>query len=124
MPHPDEAADCATRIAEWRRVLALMRAEGWETYESARDETGSRRAAAYENWRQGVITRAQENKQRQRDAVHELDVDLRLDAATGRRVRGLGARYGVSPERLLAQLAERAVVTGNTTVTVPPFTPS
>ncbi|GAA2264998.1 hypothetical protein GCM10010232_66500 [Streptomyces amakusaensis] len=125
LPDPEvDAADCAARVSEWRRVLTLMRAEGWETYQSARDETGSRRAAAYENWRQGIITRAQEDEQRRRDAVHELDIDLRLDAATGRRIRGLCARYGISPERLLAQLAERAAVTDDGTVTVEPFTPS
>ncbi|MFJ4767492.1 hypothetical protein ACIP88_00015 [Streptomyces uncialis] len=120
----DEAADCAARVSEWRRVLALMRAKGWESYESARDETGSQRAADYENWRQSVITRAQEDEQRRRDAVHELDVDLRLDAATGRRIRGLCARYGITPEQLLAQLAGRAIVTGDGTVAVEPFTPS
>nr|WP_238937259.1 hypothetical protein [Streptomyces clavuligerus] len=124
-PDPEvEAAGCAARVSEWRRVLTLTRTAGRDTYQLAQDEVGSRCAADHETWRQGVITRAQQDEQRRRDAVHELDIDLRLDATTGQRVRGLCARYGVTPEQFLAQLAGRAVVTGDGTVAVEPFTPS
>ncbi|WP_329011944.1 hypothetical protein [Streptomyces sp. NBC_00690] len=127
MPDPEvEAADCAARVAEWRHVLDLTRAQNWESYVPARDEVGSRCAADYESWRQSVLTRARETEQRQRDAVHELNADIRLNATIGRRIRSLSLsqRYGITPEQLLTQLAGQAVMTGDGTVAVEPFTPS
>ncbi|MFI6530718.1 hypothetical protein [Streptomyces uncialis] len=124
MPDPDvEAADCAARVVEWRRVAALMTAQGWAAYEPENDVVGHRCAVEYDAWRQTTLERLQQDEQEQRDAAEEIRAEVWLNAESSRRVRALCSRFGVSPERLLAQVAEHTRPGDGGTVTVTPFTP-
>ncbi|MEV8335471.1 hypothetical protein OG275_00005 [Streptomyces niveus] len=61
---------------------------------------------------------------RRREAADELRMELWLSAAPSRLIRTVAGRTGLQPAQVLAQLAERIVVSEDGTVSVPPFTPT
>ncbi|MFF4323710.1 hypothetical protein [Streptomyces sp. NPDC001568] len=107
-----------------RRVSLLMEASGWGAYEPERDVQGSEWARERDERRQVVLSgHAAELAQRQGER-DELRAELWLSAGSGRLIRGAAVRAGLRPVEVLAQLAERVVVSGDGTVSVPSFSPS
>ncbi|GDY80703.1 hypothetical protein SAV31267_101880 [Streptomyces avermitilis] len=53
-----------------------------------------------------------------------MQAELWLSAGPGRRIRAVADLSGLQPAQILAQLAERVVVSEDGTVSVPPFMPS
>ncbi|GAA2262258.1 hypothetical protein GCM10010232_62210 [Streptomyces amakusaensis] len=103
-----------------------MREEGWEIYRPEEDRQGSEWQAAYDAWHEFTRARLEQAEQQRRDALVEIRTEVWLSADTSRRVRALCEQTGLTPERLLAQLADHARLTGNgtATVAVAPFTPN
>lgn len=62
--------------------------------------------------------------EQRREAAEELRAEVWLSAGPSRRLRAVAARAGVTPERVLALLAERVIVGEDGTVSVAPFVPS
>ncbi|MFD7541819.1 hypothetical protein [Streptomyces sp. NPDC059819] len=58
---------------------------------------------------------------RRREEADELRAELWLSAAPSRLIRAAADRAGLMPSQVLAQLAERVVVSADGTVSVPPF---
>ncbi|MET7828967.1 hypothetical protein ABZT23_30375 [Streptomyces sp. NPDC005386] len=58
-----------------------------------------------------------------RDEQDELRAEWGLAADVSRRLRAIAGRVGVSPEQVLAQLAEHARMNDSGMVTVEPFLP-
>ncbi|MFJ9214454.1 hypothetical protein [Streptomyces sp. NPDC102264] len=61
---------------------------------------------------------------RRREEADELRMELWLSAAPGRLLRAVAGRTGLQPAQVLAQLAERIVVSEEGSVSVPPFAPT
>ncbi|MER7050043.1 hypothetical protein [Streptomyces jumonjinensis] len=121
---PEELAELwAARHHEWRRVQALMETSGWKTYEPEQDAEGSARARERETQRTAFIASQTAHQERLREAKDELRAEAWLSAPAGRRIRALAARARLTPDQIVAQLAEHAVVGEDSTVSVPAFTP-
>ena len=118
------AAVWAAKHAEWQRVRDLMPQAGWGAYEPERDTQGSKWAQEREERRDGALTARAAFEARRREEADELRAELWLSAAPGRLIRAAADRAGLMPAQVLAQLAERVVVSKDGTVSVPPFTPS
>ncbi|PZH20266.1 hypothetical protein C1I97_01375 [Streptomyces sp. NTH33] len=110
--------------AEWRRVRDLMAAAGWGVYEPERDAQGSVWAREREERLAGALAGQAALGERQGEEADELRAEVWLSAAPGRLVRAVAYRAGLRPSQVLAELAERIVVSEDGTVSVPPFTPS
>ncbi|MFE3770921.1 hypothetical protein [Streptomyces sp. NPDC059122] len=124
-PDPEELAeDWAARHAEWRRVQTLVEASGWETYEPGRDSASSAWAAEREARRAQALAAHAAHQERRREAADELHTEVWLSAGPSRRLRALASRAGLTPQEILAQLAERMIVGEDGTVSVQPFRPS
>lgn len=122
---PEGLADiCAAKHAEWRRVRDLMAAAGWGAFEADQDHQGSKWAQEREERREGALAARAAFEARRREEADELRAELWLSAAPSRLIRAVADRAGLKPAQVLAQLAERVVVSQDGTVSVPPFTPS
>ncbi|MFE9989785.1 hypothetical protein ACFYRK_23325 [Streptomyces sp. NPDC005381] len=108
------------RLEEWRRVAALLEAQGHATYEPAQDRQGTLWAGEREQRRRDALKRREGWLARQRD---EQRAELWLAADVSRRLRAIAGRAGISPEQVLAQLAEHARMNDSGMVTVEPFLP-
>lgn len=123
-PDPQELADrWAALLTEWQRVAAHLAASGAGLYDGDRDETGSAWAREREERRATALRNHAAWTEQQREQRHELRTELWLSAAAGRRIRAAAARAGLTPNEILAQLAERATVDDDGAVSVAPFTP-
>ncbi|CQR59301.1 hypothetical protein [Streptomyces leeuwenhoekii] len=118
------AAVWAAKHVEWQRVRDLMAQAGWGAYEPERDAQGSMWAQERDERRSGALAAQAAFEARRRAEVDELRTELWLSAAHSRLIRAVADRAGLMPAQVLAQLAERVVVSEDGTVSVPPFTPS
>ncbi|WP_406396823.1 hypothetical protein [Streptomyces uncialis] len=114
----------AAKHVEWRRIQALMNASGWAAYDPSKDTQGSAWAQEREARRAGFLEQQAAHWQQRQDAKDELQTEVWLTAPAGRRIRALAARARLSPDQIVAQLAEHAVIGEDGTVSVPAFTPS
>ncbi|MGY1456974.1 hypothetical protein [Streptomyces sp. SS8] len=113
---------------EWRRIGYVMEEEGLGTYEPERDPTAVRwaregQAARLERARGEEAVRERRAQARQ-DRAGELVLDFPLDAETSRQLRTYAATQGVTPQRLVGLLAERARTTSEGLIEVTPFAAS
>ncbi|WP_405466553.1 hypothetical protein OG333_38465 (plasmid) [Streptomyces anulatus] len=123
-PDPEEQADrWAALLTEWRRVSAHLAASGAGVYDGDLDEKGSAWAREREERRSTALRNHAAWTEQQREKRDELCAELWLGAAAGRRVRAVAARAGLTPDEILAQLAERVSVDDDGAVSVAPFTP-
>ncbi|WP_257139771.1 hypothetical protein [Streptomyces sp. or20] len=123
-PDPEELADrWAALLTEWRRVAAHLAGSGAGVYDGDLDEKGCAWAREREERRSAVLRNQAAWTERQREERDELQVELWLGAAAGRRVRAAAARAGLTPNEVLAQLGERVSVDDDGAVSVAPFTP-
>ncbi|MEU0690066.1 hypothetical protein [Streptomyces uncialis] len=113
----------AAKHIEWRRVRSLMESSGWTVYESEQDVEGTAWAQECEAHRAGFLEQQAAHQARRRDEKDKLRAEVWLTAPAGRRIRTLAARAGVCPDRVVAQLAEHAVLGEDGMVSVPDFTP-
>ncbi|MFG2441040.1 hypothetical protein [Streptomyces sp. NPDC048508] len=111
------------RLVEWRRIAALLESQGHATYEPAQDHQGTLWAGEREQRRREALTRQEGWLAQQRDERDELRTELWLAADVSRRLRAIAARTGVSPEQVLAQLAEHARMNDSGMVKVDAFLP-
>ncbi|MFD9584894.1 hypothetical protein ACFWBM_09465 [Streptomyces sp. NPDC059980] len=111
------------RLEERRRVAALLESEGQATYEPAQDRQGTLWAGEREQRRRDALTRQEGWLAQQRDEQDELRTELWLAADVSQRLRAIAGRAGISPEQVLAQLAEHARINDSGMVTVEPFLP-
>ncbi|MFD3330877.1 hypothetical protein [Streptomyces sp. NPDC058701] len=118
------AAVWAAKHRKWRRVSLLMDASGRDAYEPERDVQGCEWARERDERRQGVLSGHAAQLVRRQDEQDELRAELWLSAGSGRLIRAAAAWAGLRPVEVLAQLAERVVVGGDGTVSVPPLSPS
>ncbi|MER5974516.1 hypothetical protein ABT112_33250 [Streptomyces sp. NPDC002055] len=122
---PEELAErWAAQHGEWRRVQALMEASGWAVYEPERDSAGSAWAAERTVRRERAITAHAAHLEQRRAAADEVQGEVWVPAGAGRLLRQAASRAGLTPQEVLAQLAERVVVGENGAVSVAPFIPS
>ncbi|MEU2907954.1 hypothetical protein ABZ771_34570 [Streptomyces globisporus] len=123
-PDPQELADrWAALLTEWQRIAAHLTACGAGLYDGDQDETGSAWARERENRRTTALQSHAAWTEQQRQARDELRAELWLSASAGRRIRAAAARAGLTPNEILAQLAERVSVDDDGAVSVAPFTP-
>ncbi|MFF0190818.1 hypothetical protein [Streptomyces sp. NPDC005244] len=111
------------RLVEWRRIAALLESKGYATYEPAQDPQGTAWVGEREQRRRDALTRQEGWLAQQRDEQDELRAELWLAADVSRRIRAIAARAGLSPEQVLAQLAEHACMNDRGMVSVEPFLP-
>lgn len=122
---PERLADIwAAKHGEWRRVRNLMLQAGWGAYGPERDTQGSMWDQDRAERRENALAGAAALQARRREAAEELRVELWLSAAPSRLVRAVAGRTGLQPGQVLAQLAERIVVSEDGSVSVPPFAPA
>ncbi|MEU4181516.1 hypothetical protein [Streptomyces sp. NPDC026589] len=121
---PQELADrWAALLTEWRRVAAHLAASGAGVYDGDQDEKGSAWAREREERRTTALRTHAAWTEQQREKRDELCAEVWLGAAAGRRVRAAAARAGLTPNEILAQLAERVSVDDDGALAVAPFTP-
>ncbi|MEV5259911.1 hypothetical protein AB0L02_17875 [Streptomyces anulatus] len=121
---PQELADrWAALLTEWRRVAAHLHASGAGVYDGDLDKTGCAWAREREERRSTALREHAAWMERQREKRDELQADLWLGAAPGRRIRTAAALAGLTPIEVLAQLVERVSVDDDGAVSVAPFTP-
>ncbi|MFD5724436.1 hypothetical protein [Streptomyces sp. NPDC127036] len=109
------------RLVEWRRIGALLEAEGYATYEPGQDDQGTLWAGEREQRRRDALIRQEGWLAQRRDEQDELRAELWLAADVSRRLRSIAGRAGISPEQVLAQLAEHARMNDDGMVMVEPF---
>ncbi|MDQ1032773.1 hypothetical protein QF035_010355 [Streptomyces umbrinus] len=119
----DLAEQWVARHTEWRRITALMDAQGWPVYSPERDVQGSTWARERDAQWEGALARRAAWQMERQDARDELKAQLWLPADASRRLRAIATRTGLSPEQVLAQLADRVRMNDNGTLTVDAFTP-
>ncbi|MFJ6393911.1 hypothetical protein ACIQJT_40770 [Streptomyces sp. NPDC091972] len=117
------AAVWTARHTEWRRVAALMEQEGWPVYAPEQDVKGSEWAQKRDTARDGALARQAAWQKERQDARDELQAHVWLPADASRRLRAIAARTGLTPEQILAQLAEHVRLTEDGALTAGPFTP-
>ncbi|MFH8365143.1 hypothetical protein ACH4FV_36965 [Streptomyces anulatus] len=123
-PDPEVLADrWAALLTEWQRVAAHLTASGAGRYDGDQDEKGCAWAREREERRSTALRNHAAWTEQQREKRDELCAELWLGAATGRRVRAVAARAGLTPNEILAQLAGRVSVDDDGAVSVAPFTP-
>ncbi|MFJ9570754.1 hypothetical protein [Streptomyces bacillaris] len=104
------------RHTEWQRLLELVTASGAPLYEPGLDPQVTAWTEQRREQRQQVqaaeeaarAERAARAKAAWQERVDELQLELALDAATGRRVRAWAQRYGLTPGQVVAQLVQHA----------------
>ncbi|MFD5681443.1 hypothetical protein [Streptomyces bacillaris] len=97
-----------------------MQASGWDTYKPEQDVEGTLWAQEREERRAGSLARQHSAPGAGRG---RLRADIRLSARAGRLIRALAARTGLTPDQVVAQITENAVLSDDGAVSVPPFTP-
>ncbi|GDY80702.1 hypothetical protein SAV31267_101870 [Streptomyces avermitilis] len=95
-----------------------MTEAGWGVYEPERDAQGSEWARDREDRRAGALAAGAAFEARRREGPDELQAELWLSAGPGRRIRAVADLSGLQPAQILAQLAERVVVSEDGTVSV------
>ncbi|MEV8413117.1 hypothetical protein AB0P45_05785 [Streptomyces niveus] len=122
---PERLADIwAAKHAEWRRVRDLMVAASWGAYGPEGDTQGSKWAQDRAKQRENALAEAAAFTARRREEADELRMELWLSAAPSRLIRTVAECAGLQPAQVLAQLAERIVVSEDGSVSVPPFSPN
>ncbi|MEQ4611434.1 hypothetical protein ABMX48_36490 [Streptomyces cavourensis] len=119
------------RHAEWQRLLELVTAGGAPLYEPGLDPQVTAWTEQRREQRQQVqaaeeaarAERAARAKAAWQERVDELQLELALDAATGRRVRAWAQRYGLSPADIVHQLVQHATDGPGSGLAVDEFTP-
>lgn len=101
-----------------------MVAAGWGAYGPEGDTQGLTWAQDRAKRRENALAARAALEARRREAADELRMELWLSAAPSRLIRTVAGRTGLQPAQVLAQLAERIVVSEDGTVSVPPFTPT
>ncbi|WP_405953555.1 hypothetical protein [Streptomyces phaeochromogenes] len=126
-PYDVDPADLAeqwvARHAEWRRVAALMDAQGWPVYSPERDVQGSAWARERDAQRKGALARRAAWQREWQDARDELKAQAWLSAGVGCRLRAIADRSGLRPEQVPAQLADRVCMDDDGALTFDTFTP-
>ncbi|MFD6660656.1 hypothetical protein ACFWEB_36590 [Streptomyces parvus] len=123
-PDRQELADpWAALLSECQRVTAHLVASGAGLYDGDQDETGSAWAREREERRATALENHAAWTEQQRQRRDELHAEFWVRAPAGRRVRTAAARAGLSPNEILARLAERVTVDDDGAVSVAPFTP-
>ncbi|MGW8456940.1 hypothetical protein ACWGLO_36165, partial [Streptomyces niveus] len=74
--------------------------------------------------RENALAEAAAFTARRREEADELRMELWLSAAPSRLIRTVAECAGLQPAQVLAQLAERIVVSEDGSVSVPPFSPN
>ncbi|MFF3891269.1 hypothetical protein [Streptomyces sp. NPDC001914] len=121
---PQELAQIwAARHVEWKRIVALVEDSGQNTYDPELDREGTGWARERERRRLGALERHEGWLVQRREQLDELHVELWLTADTSRRLGAIADGAGLIPEQVLSQLADRARMNDDGTVTVEPFTP-
>ncbi|MFG2508599.1 hypothetical protein ACGFOW_24180 [Streptomyces rubiginosohelvolus] len=95
---------------------------GTGLYDGDQDETGS----AWARERQAALHCPANHAawaEQQRQRRDELHAEFWVSASAGRRIRAAAARAGLSPDEMLARLAERVNVDDGGAVSAAPFTP-
>ncbi|MFP8908377.1 hypothetical protein [Streptomyces atacamensis] len=110
--------------AEWQRVRDLMTALDWSVYEPEQDAQGSVWAREREERLAGALATQAASGEQGREGTSELRAEVWLSAASSQLLQTVAYRAGLPPSQVLAQLAERIVVSEDGTVSVPPFIPS
>ncbi|MFI1212409.1 hypothetical protein ACH4UV_32955 [Streptomyces sp. NPDC020802] len=118
----DLAEQWVARHAEWRRVAALMDAQGWPAYSPEQDVQGGTWARERDAQREGALARRAAWQRERQDARDELKAQVWLSGDVSRRLRAIAARTGLEPEQVLAQLADRVRMDGDGALTVDAFT--
>ncbi|MFI2291699.1 hypothetical protein [Streptomyces niveus] len=122
---PERLADIwVAKHAEWRRVRDLMVAAGWDAYQPDGDTQGLAWAQERVERRETALAAHSAFQARRREEAEELRMELWLSATPSRLLRAVAGRAGLQPAQVLAQLAERIVVSEDGTVSVPPFAPT
>ncbi|WP_307530820.1 hypothetical protein [Streptomyces umbrinus] len=119
----DLAEQRVARHTEWRRITALMDAQGWPVYSPEQDVQGSTWARERDAQREGALARRAAWQMEQQDARDELKTQVWLSADVSRRLRAIAARTGLEPEQVLAQLADQVRMNDDGALTVDTFTP-
>jgi hypothetical protein len=101
-----------------------MAKAGWDVYQPERDIQGSEWAREREARREKALAARAAYEERRREEADGVRAQLWLTAGPSRLVHAAAARVGLRPAEVLAQLAERIVVSEDGTVSVPPFMPS
>lgn len=104
------------RHTEWQRLLELVTAGGAPLYEPGLDPQVTAWTEQHQERRQQVhaageaarAERAARAKTARQERVDELQLELALDAATGRRVRAWAQHYGLTPADIVHQLVQHA----------------
>lgn len=123
-PDRQELADrWAALLSEWQRVAAHLAAARAGLYDVDQDETGSTWAREREDRRATALQNHAAWTEQQRQRRDELHAEFWVSAPAGRRIRAAAARAGLSPDEMLARLAERVSVDDDGAVSVAPFTP-
>ncbi|MEU6996640.1 hypothetical protein ABZ953_39065 [Streptomyces sp. NPDC046465] len=123
-PDPEELAEqWAAKLVEWRRVQAVLCDSGAGLYEPGNDAEGSAWAQERAERRERALAGHAEVRRREQERREELRAQVWLSASVSRRLRAVAGQAGVSPELLLAQLAEHVESVGGA-VSVPSFVPS
>ncbi|WP_425556348.1 hypothetical protein, partial [Kitasatospora nipponensis] len=109
----------AQEAAEWERIAELVRAQEWPVYDVGLDEQAQAWVAEHEA--RGRAQQEQEERIRRsrKERAGRVRLQVELSGSVGRGLRELADRLGVSPERVLAVLAEHAVSISEGLVQVP-----
>lgn len=102
-----------------------MAAVGWGAYKPERDVQGSEWAREREERRVDALAARAVFGARRREEADAVGGAVAVRGIRGiRGIRAVADRSGLQPAQVLAQLAERVVVSEDGTVSVSPFAPS
>ncbi|WP_157531623.1 MULTISPECIES: hypothetical protein [unclassified Kitasatospora] len=109
----------AQEAGEWERIAQVVRTQGWPVYDVALDEQAQ--AWIAEHQARGKAQQEQEGRIRRsrQERAGRVRLEVELSGSVGRGLRELAGSLGVSPEQVLAVLAEHAVSGGEGLVHVP-----
>ncbi|MGI3202272.1 hypothetical protein ACRJ4W_35765 [Streptomyces sp. GLT-R25] len=93
----DLAEQWVARHTEWRRITALIDAQGWPVYSPEQDVQGSTWARERDAQREGALARRAAWQMERQDARDELKTQVWLSADVSRRLRAIAAHTGFSP---------------------------
>ncbi|MER7978325.1 hypothetical protein [Streptomyces sp. NPDC095817] len=110
------------RLTEWERVAAVVELAGHRAYAPGQDREGSLWAEEREQRRMEALAR-HEGWIAQRQDEEELGVGLWLSGDVSGRLRIMAARADLTPDQVVAQLAEYARMNDDGLVAVEPFLP-
>nr|WTA00858.1 hypothetical protein OH820_35530 [Streptomyces sp. NBC_00857] len=122
---PERLADIwVAKYEEWRRVRDLMVAASWGAYGPEGDTRGLTWAQDRAERRENALAARAALEARRREEADEPRMGLWLSVAPGGLIRTVAGRTGLQPAQVLAQLADRIVVSEDGTMSVSPFAPA